>query len=225
MPPLQLRSEQCQGIEILSHVYQVGSIRDAAFSDIALDKVLQKDLRRMSLPTIEDSVSEAMGQLIENVKKKGDSVGGIVEAAVLHLPAGIGNPFFDSLESNLSHILFSIPGVKGVEFGDGFALAGMTGSQSNDSFYVNSGEVRTNTNHSGGILGGISNGMPLIFRAAFKPTASIALEQNTVNITTGENTKLSIEGRHDPCIVPRAVPVVEAAAAMVILDYISAGLD
>ncbi|MDF2530671.1 MAG: aroC, partial [Clostridia bacterium] len=148
----------------------------------------------------------------------GDSIGGIVEAAVVNLPTGLGSPFFDSLESTISHLIFSIPGVKGIEFGDGFDLAKMRGSDANDQFYVEDHKVRTKTNHCGGILGGISTGMPIIFKAAFKPTASIALEQTTVNINELENATLKIMGRHDPCIVPRALPVVEAAAAMAILD-------
>lgn len=207
-------------ITILSHIYQIGGKKDTSFLDMPLNSKMQNSLSTMPLPTVDTTAAEAMEPLIKEVKEKGDSIGGIIEGAVLHLPAGIGNPFFDSLESNLSHMFFSIPGVKGVEFGSGFALSGMTGSEANDSFYLDNNTVKTSTNHCGGILGGISNGMPLVFRVAFKPTASITLEQNTVNISAMENTKLCVEGRHDPCIVLRAIPVVEAAAAMVILDFI-----
>lgn len=146
-------------------------------------------------------------------------MGGIIETAVLHLPAGYGDPFFDSLESTLSHIVFSIPGIKGIEFGTGFAISEMCGSVANDSIYNQDGIIRTSTNHNGGIIGGITNGMPLIFRVAMKPTASIQLEQNTVN-AKGENVTLVVGGRHDPCIVPRAVPVIEAVTAMAIWDVL-----
>ena len=137
---------------------------------------------------------------------------------VTGLPAGIGDPFFDSVESQLSHMMFSVPAVKGIEFGDGFALADLRGSQANDAFYYDGDAVKTRTNHNGGINGGITNGMPVVFRLAVKPTASISQKQETIDTDTKENCDLVIKGRHDPCIVQRAIPVVEAAAAWAILD-------
>ena len=134
------------------------------------------------------------------------------------LPAGIGDPFFDSVESQLSHMMFSVPAVKGIEFGDGFALADLRGSQANDDFYYDGDVVKTRTNHNGGINGGITNGMPIIFRLVVKPTASISQKQETIDTDTKENCDLVIKGRHDPCIVQRAIPVIEAAAAWAILD-------
>ena len=161
---------------------------------------------------------KAMHDKIMQAKAEGDSVGGIVECMVTGLPVGLGDPFFDSLESELSHMMFSIPAVKGIEFGDGFGLAAMKGSAANDGMHWAEGKVETKTNHNGGILGGISGGNPVIFRLAIKPTASIGKPQLTVNLTERKDTLLTIGGRHDPCIIPRAIPVIETAAALVILD-------
>ena len=207
-------------ISIVSHIYKIGNLCDLPLCNKDLSMVDYLHLAAMSFPTIDASIGTAMQQKISDVKAIGDSIGGIVETAVLHLPAGLGSPFFDSLESTISHLMFSIPGVKGIEFGDGFELAEMKGSEANDQFCLEDSKICTLTNHNGGILGGISTGMPLVFKTAFKPTPSIALEQNTVDIQQMQNTKLKIVGRHDPCIVPRALPVVEAAAAMSILDCI-----
>ena len=162
-----------------------------------------------------------MKSLIEHVRSNGDSVGGIVECAIIGLPTGLGEHMFDSVESAISGIVFGIPAVKGIEFGAGFAASEMTGSENNDPFYVDGDEVKTRTNNAGGILGGMSSGMPLIFRAAIKPTPSIAKEQDTVSLSRMENVKITVGGRHDPCIVPRAVPVFEAAAALAIVDLMS----
>ena len=152
-------------------------------------------------------------------KADGDSVGGILETCVLGMPAGIGEPWFDSLESLLSHALFSVPAVKGVEFGDGFAMADMRGSQANDAFYYDeTGAVRTRTNHNGGINGGITNGMPLVFSTAIKPTPTICMEQETVDIAKGTDTVLASKGRHDPCIVHRARIVIDSVVALVLTD-------
>ena len=148
----------------------------------------------------------------------GDSVGGVVECAVTGLPAGVGAPMFGGMENRLAQALFAIPAVKGVEFGSGFAGASLRGSENNDPYYMKNGAVRTCTNHAGGILGGLSTGMPVLFRAAFKPTPSIALPQQTVRLSDGAPVTLELRGRHDPCIVPRAVPCVEAAAAVAVLD-------
>ncbi len=166
------------------------------------------------------AVIDAMGDA-EHAKAEGDSVGGIVKAEIRGLPAGVGGPFDGGLESRLASALFAIPAVKGVEFGAGFAAAAMKGSESNDPFAFEDGRVITKTNNCGGILGGISTGMPVTFRVAFKPTPSIALPQQTVNLKTNEETTITVKGRHDACIVPRALPAVEAAAAIVILEILN----
>ena len=159
-----------------------------------------------------------MRALIAEKRAVGDSVGGIVECVVTGLPAGLGDPIFDGMENRIAQIVFGIPAVKGLEFGAGFSVAEMTGSQCNDAYCLESGTIKTKTNNCGGILGGITNGMPLTFKAAFKPTPSIAMKQESVNLEEGKETELSVKGRHDPCIVPRAVPVVEAAAALAVYD-------
>lgn len=156
---------------------------------------------------------------IGRARSEGDSLGGTVECAVIGMPAGIGDPIFDGMENKISSIIFGIPAVKGIEFGSGFDGSRLKGSENNDEFISVNGEIKTKTNNHGGILGGISSGMPVIFRCAFKPTPSIAKEQQTVNIMTGETEALVIGGRHDPCIVQRAVPCVEAAAAVAIADF------
>lgn len=153
-------------------------------------------------------------------KEEKDSTGGIVECGVVGLPAGLGDPFFGSVESMLSQMMFSIPAVKGIEFGAGFGFATMCGSQANDAFAVTDGKIYTKTNHNGGLNGGITNGMPLLFRVAVKPTPSIGKEQQTVNLKTMENTTLTVNGRHDPCIAHRAAVVVEAGTAIVLLDML-----
>lgn len=162
---------------------------------------------------------DAMTAKMQQAKDAGDSVGGMIECVCEGIPAGLGDPMFDGMENRIARLVFGIPAVKGVEFGAGFGVASMLGSENNDPYYFDeTGAVRTRTNHAGGILGGITNGAPIVFRAAFKPTPSIGIEQDSVDLSTGENTKLTVRGRHDPCIVVRAVPVVEAAAACAILD-------
>ena len=209
------------GISIYSHIYQIGTLRDVSFLSAGYKDEQLSLLKASSFPVLNSAMAEPMISAIEEARAQQDSVGGIVEATVLGLPAGLGDPFFDSIESTLSHLLFSIPGVKGVEFGDGFSLAAMKGSQAKDEFSYLEGSVVNTANHNGGILGGITTGMPLVFKAAFKPTPSISQAQNTIRLNTFENTKIEIMGRHDPCIVPRALPVVEAVAAMAILDSLS----
>lgn len=209
-----------KNIVIGSHIYRIGDVCDSPFDKVNINYDIINELKNMDFPVIQHEKGIEMKKSITEAQKELDSLGGIVEAAVLNLPAGIGSPFFDSVESAISHIVFSIPAVKGIEFGTGFDIAGMKGSEANDEFYIQDGTVKTYTNNNGGILGGITNGMPLIFKAAFKPTPSIAKNQRTIDILNKTNTNIEIAGRHDPCIVPRAVPVIEAAAAMAVLDLI-----
>ncbi len=170
-----------------------------------------------------ETEEEKMYALIDRVREEGDSVGGLVECTVSGLPAGIGEPMFDGMENRIAQAVFGIPAVKGIEFGAGFSAAHMRGSQCNDPFRLQDGKVVTESNHHGGILGGISSGMPLVFRVAIKPTPSIAREQCSVDMKNNCETSLSIRGRHDPCIVPRALPCVEAAAAVAIYDALLEG--
>ena len=170
---------------------------------------------------IDDSKGEEMIENIEKAALQNDSVGGVLETVVLGLPAGVGEPWFDSVEGMLSHALFSIPAVKGVEFGCGFKCADMLGSEMNDEFYVESDIVKTKTNNNGGINGGITNGMPVTFKCAVKPTPSIAKSQETINFKTNENTQIEISGRHDPCIVHRARVVVDSITALVLCDLLA----
>lgn len=208
-----------RGIHIGAHILSIRHIADRPFDPATADKETFQTLKEKAFPVLEDSVGMQMQGVIAEAKAALDSVGGVVECAVTGLPVGIGEPMFDGLESRLAAALFAIPAVKGVEFGEGFRSAAMYGSENNDAFYYDeSGHVRTRTNHHGGSLGGLSSGMPLLFRAAFKPTPSIAREQESVSLSRHENSLLRITGRHDPCIVPRAVPCVEAAAAVALLD-------
>ena len=192
--------------------------RIASIADITDDVPFTAPVSEKPFPVVDDTAGEKMQAAIRAAKAEGDSVGGTVECVITGLPVGLGDGMFDGMESRLAHILFGIPAVKGLEFGDGFAASRLRGSENNDPFCVQSGHVATQTNHSGGILGGITNGMPLRLRAAFKPTPSIAKAQQSVNLTAMQQETLNIHGRHDPCIVPRAVPCVEAAAAIAILD-------
>ncbi len=208
------------GITIAAHIENIGKAADVRFDPAnvtgdELDRLLGKDF-----PVIDDGAADRMTEEIEKARLAADSVGGVIECAVCGLPAGLGDPMFDGIENNLAKALFAIPAVKGVEFGAGFAACDMLGSENNDPFYMDGDTVRTKTNNHGGILGGITSGMPLIFRIALKPTPSIGREQDTVNLTTKENSRLTIKGRHDPCVVVRAVPVVEAVAALVIADLV-----
>lgn len=207
-------------IEIGGHIYQIAGIYDTPFDKVSVNSELLKIAGQRKFSVVDENKGVKMITAISNAKQEQNSVGGVIECAVLNLPEGIGSPFFDSVESLLAHLLFSIPGVKGVEFGTGFEMSQMLGSQANDEFYIEEDKVKTFTNHNGGILGGITNGMPLVFKVAFKPTASIGKPQKTIDISKRENTVVSVKGRHDPCVVQRALPVVEAAAAMVILDLL-----
>lgn len=207
-----------KSIFIGAHIAQIYGIKDAAFDPVNLTKTDLLRAGEKDFPVLDDAQGEKMQAAILNARENLNSVGGVIECAVTGLPAGLGSPFFGSAESRLASILFSIPAVKGVEFGEGFGFAGMTGKDANDEFYTDGTEIKTYTNHNAGINGGISNGMPLIFRAAVKPTASISQPQRTVDLEKMENVTHVIKGRHDPCIVPRANVVVESAAALTVLD-------
>ena len=207
-----------QGIRIAAHIASIGSVSDLRFDPVSIGGDLLERLSASPFALIDEGARDAMRAEIEAARLDLDSVGGTIECAVTGLPAGIGEPMFDGVEGAVAKAVFAIPAIKGVEFGAGFELARMRGSQSNDPFRFSDGRVTTETNNCGGILGGITDGMPLIFRAAVKPTPSIARTQRTVNLRTGENAELEIKGRHDPCIVPRAVPVVEAAAATALIN-------
>ncbi|MBD7910267.1 chorismate synthase [Clostridium cibarium] len=209
-----------KGIEIGAHINSIKNVKDKSFNYTSISKEDLQSFSTEELPLVDRSKEEEIRKTILDAKKKGDSVGGTIECAVVGIEPGIGNPFFDSVESILSHLLFSVPAVKGVEFGLGFGITEVYGSESNDDFYYEGDSVRTRSNNNGGILGGITSGMPIIFKVAIKPTPSISKQQDTVNIKEEKEDTLIIEGRHDPCIVQRAVPVVEAITAIGILDLI-----
>jgi chorismate synthase len=206
------------GIEIGAHILKIKDVPDSSFDSVNIEAGELEEIKKKPFPVIDDKAGEDMIKTILSAKSKGDSVGGIVECAVVGLPAGIGSPMFDGLENIISKAVFAIPAVKGIEFGSGFKGSEMFGSENNDAFTVKDGKIKTVTNNHGGILGGISSGMPLVFRTAFKPTPSISLPQQSVNLETMQEETLEIKGRHDPCVVSRAVPAVEAVAAFCILD-------
>lgn len=212
-----------RGIYVGAHIAAVAGVKDTPFNPLGESAGTFSELAQKSFPAIDNAAGEAMQEKILAAKQNCDSVGGVIECMAINLPAGIGAPFFDSLESRLAHALFSVPAVKGIEFGKGFALAQMPGSEANDQMYYDNGVVKNYTNNNGGITGGITNGMPVLFKAAVKPTPSIAKVQKTVDLSTESNTELVITGRHDPCIVQRAVPVIEGVAAWIILDMLLAG--
>lgn len=199
-----------EGIEIISRIAAIAGVEDAG--------ELTASTAEKKFPVVDDAQGTKMREAIAAAKAEGDSVGGIIEVAAFGLPVGLGDPMFGGMENRIAAIVFGIPAMKGVEFGEGFGAARLRGSENNDGFCVRDGKIGTITNHCGGILGGITNGMPLRFRAAVKPTPSIFQPQRSVNLETMEETTLQIQGRHDPCIVPRAVPVMEAAAAIAIYD-------
>ncbi|MDU5106991.1 chorismate synthase [Clostridium sp.] len=209
-----------KGIFIGAHIASIKEIEDDRFNPTNISPMELLNLRNKELPLINDSLEEKIKHRIMQAKYDGDSVGGTIECAVVGIKAGVGNPFFDSIESTLAHLMFSVPAIKGIEFGRGFDMTKLFGSEANDEYYYDGDLVKTRTNNNGGILGGISNGMPILFKVAVKPTASILKEQNTVDINNKKDVKFRIEGRHDPCIVQRAVPVIEAVTAIGILDLI-----
>ena len=204
------------GITVATHISRMGNICDEA---LCIENA--NALNERTFPTVSEAAGNAMQDYILAAGAEGDSVGGILESMVLGLPAGLGEPWFDSFESLLSHALFSIGGIKGIEFGAGFAIADMKGSEANDPFSYTDGRIVTETNNNGGINGGLTNGMPVLFRCAVKPTPSIYKEQRTVDISKKENTTLKIEGRHDPAIVHRAAPVVSTVCALAIADMLT----
>lgn len=208
-----------KGIYVGAHIAAVGGIPDQSYDPVNLDRETLLAPGGRDFPVLDPAAGARMQGAIAQAKEDLDSLGGLVECAVIGLPAGLGDPMLDGMENRIARLAFAIPAVKGVAFGAGFAVADRRGSQNNDPFYFDeAGQVRTRTNHAGGILGGITNGMPLVFQAAVKPTPSIGQPQESVSLSRGENTTLVIHGRHDPCIVPRAVPCLEAAAAIAVYD-------
>ena len=206
------------GIRIGTHIAACGGVSDRPFDNVEADVLTLQDL---PFAVLDEVRGEQMKAAILAAKAEGDSIGGILETAVTGLPAGVGEPWFDTLEGVLAHMLFGIPAIKGVEFGLGFGYASLRGSEANDPFRVENGKIVTATNHCGGILGGISNGMPITFRCAVKPTPSIYQAQETVNFKSNENTVLDIKGRHDPAIFHRARIVVDSATALVLCDMLA----
>lgn len=209
-----------RGIAVAGHIAAIAGIQDEVPDFAQVDRESLLALAGKPFPVFSDRAGEAMVQAIETARMETDSVGGVIRCFALGLPAGVGEPMFGGVENRLAAALFGIPAVRGVSFGDGFAAAAMRGSQHNDPFVTDGDTVRTRTNHAGGVLGGITTGMPLVVNVAIKPTASIAHEQDTVDLETMTNTTLTIHGRHDPCIVPRALPVVEAVTALTLLDML-----
>ncbi len=207
-----------KGIRIVSHIESIGDVKDRRFDadHPEIDALNGKDF-----PVLDEEAGEKMKEVIRKAAEEKDSAGGVIETCVAGLPEGIGEPWFDTLESMLGHMALSVPACKGIEFGDGFGLAGMKGSEANDPWIPEDGKIRTASNHCGGIVGGISDGMPVIFRTVFKPTASIAKPQETLNRKTGKTEVLEVTGRHDPCIAVRAVPVMNAVSALVIADLLT----
>ena len=203
-----------EGIEIISCIKSIGRISD--------ENELTVSTAGKEFPAVSDDAGEKMRALIAAAKAEGDSVGGVIECKVIGVPAGLGDPMFDGIENRIAQAVFGIPAVKGIEFGIGFAAAKLRGSENNDCFEMKENKVVTKTNNCGGILGGITDGMPVVFRAAIKPTPSVAKEQRTLNFVTGEQEILRVGGRHDPCIVPRAVPCIESAAAIAVYDALLA---
>lgn len=206
------------GVKIGAHIAAIGEQKDEMFDPISIDEGVLKSLSEKDFPVIDENAGEKMKNIIEEHRRDKNSVGGIVECGICGIPAGVGEPFFDSVESRIASMMFSIPAVKGIEFGLGFDFAKSNGRFANDEFYIDGDKIKTYTNNNAGINGGITNGMPIVFRVAVKPTPSVASKQRTVDVEKNENTTIEVCGRHDPCIVHRAVAVVENAAAIVMAD-------
>ena len=209
-----------EGMLVGAHILQIADIKEENFNPLGIEDKTVAELAAKEFAVLDDAIGEKMQARILEAKADLNSVGGVIEAMVTHVPAGLGAPYFDSVESRLSHALFSVPAVKGVEFGDGFGISAMTGAEANDTLHFEDGKVVADTNHNGGITGGITNGMPVTFRVAIKPTPSISREQKTVSLVEQCDTTLTIVGRHDPCIVQRAVPVIEAVTAWTMWDLL-----
>lgn len=214
-----------RGVTIGAHIYSIGKVMDTPFDPVNPGIDTLAALSGKAFPVIDSDAEMRMRGLIEDARSSGDSVGGIVESAAVGLPCGLGDPIFGGVENRLSAALFGIPAVKGIEFGVGFAATLLRGSQNNDPFRFEGDKVKTLTNNHGGVLGGITSGMPLIFRLAFKPTPSIFVPQKTVDLKEKHDATLQLKGRHDPCVVVRAVPVVEALTAVCLLDLMLGGLQ
>ncbi len=211
-----------KGIDMVAFTLRIGSVESAVSEKVSLEELRRlASANEVGCPDAEAALR--MESAIGEARRAGDSLGGTIEARISGVPVGLGEPFFDSIESVLAHLAFSIPAVKGIEFGAGFAAAAMQGSQHNDAFVWREGRVHTSTNHAGGILGGLATGEPIVFRVAVKPTSSIALPQQSVNLATHESATIVVAGRHDPCIVPRAIVVVEAVAAIGLVDLALSG--
>jgi chorismate synthase len=210
----------CRGILVGAHLEAIGSAHDRRFSSVGLseDELLMP--ARKDFPVLDDAAGDEMKREIRLAAEAKDSIGGIVECGAIGIPAGVGSPLGRGLENMIAGALFVLGGVRGVEFGDGFAAAAMHGSEHNDPYCIQNGRVACVSNHAGGIVGGISTGMPILFRVAMKPTASIGITQRTVSLSKMEETTVRVEGRHDPCIALRAVPCVEAVASLVLLEAI-----
>ncbi len=206
------------GIKIGTHISELCGVRDREFGELSRDI---DSLSEAYFPVLSRESEAAMIEAIKAAAAEGDSVGGVLETAIIGLPAGLGEPWFDSVESRLAHIVFSVPGIKGVEFGDGFGFARLRGSEANDPMRVEGGRIVTSTNRNGGINGGITNGMPIIMRSAVKPTPSIYKEQKTVDLDSMTNATLTVKGRHDPAIIHRARAVIDAVAAIAVADMLT----
>ena len=207
-----------RGIHVGAHLLRVADVCDRGYDPVRLPVEELCAPGGREFPVLDEAAGREMQAAIRAAKEDLDSVGGVIECAAVGVPAGIGDPMFDGMENRIARIVFAIPAVKGIEFGAGFGASRLRGSENNDEYYMDGGTVRTRSNNAGGILGGITSGMPLIFRAAMKPTPSIAREQDSVSLSRGEDAILAVRGRHDPCIAPRAVPCMEAALAIALTD-------
>lgn len=209
-----------KGIFTAAHILTIRNVSDRPFDSVSPDLSELQQLHCKTFPVLDNRCGEKMQAEIEHARQNQDSVGGIIECMIVGVPAGIGSPMFEGIENDISSLVFGIPGVRGIEFGTGFAAASMFGSQHNDAFYEKDCNVFTKTNHHGGVLGGITSGMPIVFRACIKPTPSISQVQQTIDYQSGKNASLQIKGRHDSCIAPRAVPVIESAANIAMLSQL-----
>lgn len=208
---------ESKNINIKAHIYSIGNVKDTPFDMV---NITNEDIASKDFPVIDDNAGKAMQEVILDAKAQSDSVGGVIECAVTGVPAGYGDPMFDGIENIIAKNVFGVPAVKGIEFGNGFMCSTLLGSENNDAYTVKDGRIVTKTNNSGGITGGITTGMPIVFRTAMKPTPSIGKEQNSISLSEKADKMLTIHGRHDPCIVQRAVPVIEAVAAISVLDIL-----